>query len=356
MSEKQENSELQGSDLLQELTSTDTCTDGYDAICEALKKIYGEQEGQYHRALIPYCLGGDSPLDGVEVYLCKQERAHWHYITYGFSDLFENENPDSELSGYGFELTFRLLKGEEDTAPNWPINFLQNLARYVFESGNPFDAGHHMDANSPIALEEETELTAMGFGLDPVLGQIDTPNGKVKFLQVNALTHDEMMAMMCAQGDKFIEQTHKYLPLGICELSRTSLMENADFVEAWERSVELEGSSTGFLYLDRMSLKQENGGITISLTYSYIQLIGTMIGARLLKDRHLLLVSPDCVIDLLLGDFSLNKEEDDYYKLELAKAEYESIFEQIGQYLKAGASSPTSFKAPNSPVVIELIA
>ena len=133
-------------------------------------------------------------------------------------------------------------------------------------------------------------------------------------------------------------------------------MENADFVEAWERSVELEGSSTGFLYLDRMSLKQENGGITISLPYSYIQLIGTMIGARLLKDRHLLLVSPDCVIDLLLGDFSLNKEEDDYYKLELAKAEYESIFEQIGQYLKAGASSPTSFKTPNSPVVIELMA
>ena len=213
-----------------------------------------------------------------------------------------------------------------------------------------------MDANSPIALEEETELTAMGFGLDPVLGQIDTPNGKVKFLQVNALTHDEMMAMMCAQGDNFIEQTHKYLPLGICELSRASLMENADFVEAWERSVELEGSSTGFLYLDRMSLKQENDGIIISLPYSYIQLIGTMIGARLLKDRHLLLVSPDCVIDLLLGDFSLNKEEDDYYKLELAKAEYESIFEQIGQYLKAGASSPTSFKAPNSPVVIELIA
>ena len=168
MSEKQENSELQGSDLLQELTSTDTCTDGYDAICEALKKVYGEQEGQYHRALIPYCLGGDSPLDGVEVYLCEQERAHWHYITYGFSDLFENENPDSELSGYGFELTFRLLKGEEDTAPDWPINFLQNLARYVFESGNPFDAGHHMDANSPIALEEDTELTAMGFGLGTV--------------------------------------------------------------------------------------------------------------------------------------------------------------------------------------------
>lgn len=39
-------------------------------------------------------------------------------------------------SGFGFELTFRLKKSPEETAPpTWPANLLQSLAKYVFKSG-----------------------------------------------------------------------------------------------------------------------------------------------------------------------------------------------------------------------------
>lgn len=39
-------------------------------------------------------------------------------------------------SGFGFELTFRLKKSSEETAPpTWPANLMQSLAKYVFKSG-----------------------------------------------------------------------------------------------------------------------------------------------------------------------------------------------------------------------------
>lgn len=84
---------------------------------------------------------------------------HWHYVSFGLSDLHgdgrvhmtENiENPE-QRSGMGFELTFRLLrkpssdyhekKPNEDLPPIWPANLLQQLARYVFQSGNQLCAG-----------------------------------------------------------------------------------------------------------------------------------------------------------------------------------------------------------------------
>lgn len=66
---------------------------------------------------------------------------HWHYISFGLSDLHgdgrvhEISEPDSP-SGFGFELTFRLKREPEETAPpTWPAAVMQALAKYVFSSG-----------------------------------------------------------------------------------------------------------------------------------------------------------------------------------------------------------------------------
>ena len=40
------------------------------------------------------------------------------------------------ISGFGFELTFRLRRETGETSPpTWPASLLQSLARYVFKSG-----------------------------------------------------------------------------------------------------------------------------------------------------------------------------------------------------------------------------
>lgn len=39
------------------------------------------------------------------------------------------------ISGYGFELTFRLKREtDETTPPTWPANLMQTLGRYVFQT------------------------------------------------------------------------------------------------------------------------------------------------------------------------------------------------------------------------------
>jgi hypothetical protein len=53
------------------------------------------------------------------------------------TDLYAKEPDDPAESGWGFEFTFRLARDPADTEPPiWAANLLQNLARYVFTSGN----------------------------------------------------------------------------------------------------------------------------------------------------------------------------------------------------------------------------
>lgn len=52
-------------------------------------------------------------------------------------DLFTRYTGMEGPSGYGFELTFRLKKQPGEAAPPaWPAELLQQLARYVFQTGN----------------------------------------------------------------------------------------------------------------------------------------------------------------------------------------------------------------------------
>ena len=82
----------------EELTQT-----GFDAISHAMQGLYPGQEGLYYGTIIPAFLGGDDPLDGVEVWKSEHCAPHWHYVTYGFTELYEKECDNPDESGYGFE-------------------------------------------------------------------------------------------------------------------------------------------------------------------------------------------------------------------------------------------------------------
>ena len=65
---------------------------GFDAISRKMNELYPKQEGIFYGTIIPYILGGNDPLDGVEVWKSEQGTPHWHYVTYGFTELYEKEN------------------------------------------------------------------------------------------------------------------------------------------------------------------------------------------------------------------------------------------------------------------------
>ena len=163
---------------------------GWDAINAALAPIYGDVEPLHWGTIIRWRMGGPDPLDGTSAYRADGPPPHWHFVSYGLSELYRKESDDPERSGWGIELTFRVRRApDDDQPPQWALGLLQNLARYVFETGNVLGVGDHMDLFGPIALEESTEIRAAAFVLDPQLGRIDTPHGAVAFLQVVGPDH-----------------------------------------------------------------------------------------------------------------------------------------------------------------------
>jgi len=271
---------------------------GWDAIDAVLNKRYPGVEPFHYGTLISYRLGGPDPLNGVSVYACEEPAPHWHYVTYGFTELYEKEFENTEYSGFGFELTMRLAREGEEQPPAWAINFLQNLARYVFSSGNGFQSGHHLDANGPIEAERDTPITAVAFAEDPELGQASSPFGKFQFLQVVGITADELDMIKVWNTRSFLDLAQKRLPLYLTDLTRTSLLEDAEIRAAAELGVRTEGSSTGVLYFESLSWEEKrnllkSNSYTLQLGAKQAETLARILAGRLLHDRDLSLMGPD---------------------------------------------------------------
>ena len=74
---------------------------GWDAIDAALSPWYSDQEPKHYGTIVPAMLGGNDPLQGISVYKNLEPLPHFHYVTYGFSELYEKESEDPEYSGFG---------------------------------------------------------------------------------------------------------------------------------------------------------------------------------------------------------------------------------------------------------------
>lgn len=88
----------------------------------------------------------------------------------------------NQPSGFGFELTFRLLS-DDQSPPTWPAQLLQAIARYVFASGNTLCVGDHISWHS--ALDQaDSSVQHILLTADPQLKPLKGPLGSVSFIQV----------------------------------------------------------------------------------------------------------------------------------------------------------------------------
>ena len=200
-------------------------TPGWDAINTRLVEVYGEQEPKHWGTLIKHMLGGPDPLDGISAYECVDGGyEHLHFCTFGYTSLYYDEEAvGGDFSRFGFEMTFRLatqLPPSEE--PMWVCNLLQNIARYVFESGRWFEPYHWLPANGPIRLDYETDIVGLAFLNDPKLAAVDSPHGRVEFIQAFGITQKELdgFADTKATAETLIESHRKTNPLLVTDLSR----------------------------------------------------------------------------------------------------------------------------------------
>ncbi|WP_028545555.1 suppressor of fused domain protein [Paenibacillus taiwanensis] len=289
--------------------SEEVVTSGWDAIEEQMVHIYGAQEPKHYGTLISYALGGNDPLDGISVYKAEQPFPHWHFVTYGFSELYEKESENTDYSGFGFELTFRLIREEhEEEPPTWALNLLQNMARYVFSSGNVLVPGDYLDANGPICLESNTKLTALVFMEDAELPAIKTPNGRVEFVQMIGMTEDELEAIKTWNTLKMLEACQEMLPGYITNLSRDSMLQVPAIAEAVQGGIERDGSNTGFLFVDQLLWEPatnrllSNTPAVLTLGAKQAATVAKLIRGRLLKGKELTLSSEHLRVILAPGE------------------------------------------------------
>lgn len=202
---------------------------GWLEIDKKLHEIYPDQEARHFAPTLHFMAGGEDPLDGVSIYDSLSGEFHRHFVSYGMSELYYNEEAvEGEFSKWGFEFTFRLKPYEEDSAdPTWVVNLMNNLARYVFKSSKWFEEYHVIPANGPIRLNSKhgIDIVAVAFAVDPELGKIQTPHGEVVFLQMVGLTSKEMDRIKSSKNvaeevKKILEEMKDENPLLITDLMR----------------------------------------------------------------------------------------------------------------------------------------
>lgn len=210
---------------------------GWDAIDDALRPLYGDIEPFHWASDHPWSLGGSDPLDGISAYSRADPVPHWHYISYGMTELHEKEWDDPAESGWGFEFTFRPARGPEDTEPPaWPANLMQNLAHYVFQSGKWFEPGRTVKTNGPIAADHpDCTCHAVCFTTDPELGAVDSPNGRVRFLQIVGLTMPEYRAAQGGGALPLLAELEPRLPLYVTDIYREPLVAEPKPQARWPR-------------------------------------------------------------------------------------------------------------------------
>ncbi|MEV5829197.1 suppressor of fused domain protein [Spirillospora sp. NPDC052242] len=277
---------------------------GWDAIDAALREVHGDVEPLHWGTVHKWALGGPDPLDGISAYPRAEPVPHWHFVSYGMSELYEKTSSNPDESGWGFEFTFRLVRHpSEEKPPVWAANMLQNLGRYVFNSGNWFEPGHHMNVNGPIATDrEDSDIRAIAFVLDPELGEIGTPHGSLQFLQVVGLATEEYEAVRQWNSDAFMDVLAPHLPLFVTDLDRRSLLTDPEIRRAVRAGVERDGSSSGMQLVSTAHWDRTPDGTTIKLGALQAPAIADALRGRLPFGRELILQTPDTFLTFAPAD------------------------------------------------------
>lgn len=192
------------------ISDDDDKAPGWDAIDAAADRLYPGIK-PYHVGYNPGVHFG-SGLQGCSAYAAD---GHWHYITYGLTELWDkDEGTDPAVSGWGFELTMRVIRQSGDgEPPTWPFNLLGQVAKFVRNQDVLVEEGHRMDTRNSITGSPDSRLTVLAFTADPQLPAIATPNGRVFFLQLVGVTADELAQMKQSSTTEILRELSAGNPL-----------------------------------------------------------------------------------------------------------------------------------------------
>lgn len=196
---------------------------GWDAIAKECERVYPGKLREHYGTLLKWMLGGKDPLDGIDLY---DGGDYWHFVTYGMSELYEKESDDQEFSGYGMEFTFRLKKDnyEDEKGELMCIcGILQSLARLTYIQGEIFNPWEYVYTGQTQGIDVQTKSNITGFITvpDSKLQTLDSPNGKVEFVEFIGVTDRELLAIQ--HGETTVQELFTALGSETTDYNRDSL-------------------------------------------------------------------------------------------------------------------------------------
>ncbi len=198
--------------------------DGWKAIEEAFLKVYPGQDNPKHwGVLIPWQLGGNDPLCGMSAY---DGGDCWHCVTFGLSYYWEKRANDKTYRGYGMEFTLRLKKGcyeDEENELRCVFGIFQDIARMTFTKGELFLPWEWLYTGQKQGMDyrQLSKLTGFITLPDTKIPPIDTPDGKIRFVEFVGATDAELVRIK----DKKLRVKKLYEKLGsdITDYDRESI-------------------------------------------------------------------------------------------------------------------------------------
>lgn len=195
-----------------------------EAIEKAFEKIYPGCTPKVLMNTHPWRLGGSEPLDSIYVYDCGE----WlHFVSMGLSELYEKESDDPEISGFGMELTFRLKKDccfDLNSEIQTVCKNMMNIAKFTFNDGELFMPYEWIYTGQTAGIDNRqvSELTGLILVPDAKVPEINSPFGRVQFVEMVGAAEKELLAL----ENESITVSELYAKIGtdITDFSRRSVV------------------------------------------------------------------------------------------------------------------------------------
>jgi suppressor of fused-like protein len=270
---------------------------GRHAINDALDRLY-PKEHDFRSAVAAKPGEHEAPLAEVVAYRATKPVPHWHYVTYGLSELGAKTSKDPSLSGFGVEYTLRLVDDAKEP-PVWPMNLLRWVATRVWETHQPFDPGHSANLPGGMLDTVSPDVEGLGFTTDADLGPLETPNGKVTFVNVVPLAHREWWLVGRWDFDRYLEAVRAAQGDLLWRVGRKSVLDGARGAELLARATR-EGSSQSIDFADLAWTER-----AITLDPVGREIMDKFLRYRLAFGRDATIVAGDRKATLAPGDWSM---------------------------------------------------
>lgn len=200
---------------------------GWQAIKAAFEQVYPGQATMRQLSAGPSRLeGGDQAIDAISVY---DGGDYWHFVTMGLSDIYDQGYGElPEISRFGMEFTYKIKKYEDDVEREVVLgtaHLLHSLANLTVDDDEIFGPYEYLTTGQTegVDVHQTSKLTGFICVPDSEVAPIETPNGRVAFIEFVGVTYDELQSLAEAENTKeAVEALYNQLPEKLTDYRRES--------------------------------------------------------------------------------------------------------------------------------------